>query len=129
MSDASEIRQESADRVTVAARLYLRKAATFANPERDVICRSLALSSDSFRRAHTWVTRFEVSFAVGTLLALFGVFAIFGDNPRWVPAVVIVAALIILGIPAIKVYRVAWQSLDVAVGACAVANEGGESER
>ncbi|MCP3799727.1 hypothetical protein NLX83_10700 [Allokutzneria sp. A3M-2-11 16] len=125
MTSRPEVSQVAVDRVVAAGMLYAGAAAQLANPERETVCHALGKTSESFRLAHKAIGRFELGFTYGVILALFCVLSIFGDVPRWVPASLGIAAIVVLGVPAIKAYRAAWKLLDVAVGACVVASKGG----
>jgi hypothetical protein len=125
MTGRPEVSQAAVDRVVAAGMLYTSEAARLANPERETVCQALGKTSEPFRLAHKAISRFELGFASGSILALFCVLSIFGEVPRWVPASLGVAAIVVLGVPAIKAYRAAWKLLDVAVGACVVASKGG----
>lgn len=125
MSDFSDIDTSALDRIVGAADVLFRAAEPPGSPERHFVCEQLGQRSKLFRRAHAWVNLFEKTFAVGGLLLLFGVLLLLGETALWIPVALVVAGSLVLGISAIQVYRVAWQALDIAVGAYVVATGGG----
>lgn len=128
MANTSEPDPIALGRVVGAADVLLRAASRLVDAERDLVCRHLSERSEMFRRAHGWTKLLGLAFLVGPLLLLFAVIAGFVGAPALVSMTSANAAVVITGVPAIQVYRVARNALDIAVGAYLVALERGNRE-
>lgn len=62
--------------------------------------------------------------ALSLLFFVASVIAIFGGCPRIFLAATILSSLLLIGIPAFRLHRVAWQALNVSAGVYAIALKG-----
>ncbi|GLZ32425.1 hypothetical protein Lesp02_46130 [Lentzea sp. NBRC 105346] len=60
---------------------------------------------------------FVPMFVTGTLAVLGGVLVAVLGGPFWVAAVLLPVGVTAAGVPAIKIWQVTWQMLDIAVAA------------
>jgi hypothetical protein len=95
VDDFGEFELRVLDRVIGAADMMLALTMPLPAVERRLLCKRLGERSAEFRRAHLWVQVFRSTFALGLLLGLSAALTLAGNAPMWVPAVLIVVALVV----------------------------------
>ncbi|GDY32632.1 hypothetical protein [Gandjariella thermophila] len=78
----------------------------------------LAAASPLLRCWLRWTRVFPAVFVLGGLLQLGGLLAVLAEVDPAVPSVLLLGGALPPAAVAVQLWRIAWQSLDIAVGAC-----------
>ncbi|QFU94684.1 hypothetical protein YIM_47795 [Amycolatopsis sp. YIM 10] len=104
--------------------VFARAAASIPERDRVVVWRELTDESRPFRFAYWWATSFGKLFALGLLLFVASIVAILGDYSRVFLIATLLTSAILVGLPAVKLHRIAWQALNLSAGVYVVALKG-----
>ncbi|MET8846596.1 hypothetical protein [Amycolatopsis sp. NPDC004625] len=111
-------------KVAVTGEVFARAAASISDPDRVIVWRELTKESQPLRVAYRWATSFGKLFTLGVLFFVASVVALFGDySPFFLVAILTVSAILV-GLPAVKLHRIAWQALNLSAGVYVVALKG-----
>ncbi|QWF85812.1 hypothetical protein [Amycolatopsis sp. CA-230715] len=92
--------------------------------DRVLVWRALTGHIRPLRVAYWWATAFRTFFTLACLFFIASLIAILGDYSRAILIATLSASAVLMGLPAITLHRVAWQALNVSVGAYVVARDG-----
>ncbi|WP_215548391.1 hypothetical protein [Amycolatopsis sp. CA-230715] len=97
-------------------------------PERDrvIVWHHLTYESRPIRVAYWWATSFGKFFTIGVLFFVTSIVAVFGDYSSVFLIATLSTSAVLIGLPAVKLHRIAWQALNLAAGVYAVALKGVE---
>ncbi|WIV59074.1 hypothetical protein [Amycolatopsis nalaikhensis] len=111
-------------KVANTGEVFARAAASIPERNRVIVWRELTEESRPFRIAYRWATSFGKLFTLGMLFFAGSVVALFGDySPFFLFATLTVSAILV-GLPAVKLHRIAWQALNLSAGVYVVALKG-----
>ncbi|WP_143202478.1 hypothetical protein [Amycolatopsis sp. CB00013] len=119
-SNAATARQK----VATTGEVFARAAASIPERDRVMVWRELTDESRPFRVAYRWATSFGKLFTLGVLFFVASIVALLGDYSRVVLVATLSASAILVGIPAVKLHRIAWQALNLSAGVYVVALKG-----
>jgi len=117
-------RSNAVRKVANTGEVFAHAAASLSDCARVDLFRDLTSGIPPIRAAYFWATAFGRMCTLSLLFFVASVVAIFGDYPRIFLAATILSSLLLVGIPAFRLHRVAWQALNVSVGVYAIALKG-----
>ncbi|WP_406639193.1 hypothetical protein [Amycolatopsis sp. WGS_07] len=119
-SSAAAARRKTA----MTGEAFACEAASIPDRDRMNIWRELAAESEPFRFAYRWAASFGKLFVFGVLLFAASLVALLGDYSRFLLAATLLSSAILVGLPALKLHRIAWQALNLSAGVYLAALKG-----
>ncbi|MFB9687284.1 hypothetical protein [Amycolatopsis plumensis] len=114
----------AAHKVALTGEVFARAGADIPEGDRVSVWYYLTCESRPIRVAHWWASSFGKFFTLGVLFFVMSIFVILGERSPVFLVATLSASAILIGLPAIKLHRVAWQALNVAAGLYAIALKG-----
>jgi len=117
----------AARKVAITGEVFARAGAEIPERDRVSVWYHLTYESRPIRVAYWWATSFGRFFTLGFLFFVGSIFAILGECSPVYLITTLSVSVTLIGLPAVKLHRVAWQALNVAAGLYAVALKGAKN--
>lgn len=114
----------AAHKVALTGEVFARAGADIPERDRVSVWCHLTYESQPIQVAYWWATAFGKFFTLGILFFVASIFVILGEYSPVFLVVTLSVGAILIGLPAVKLHRVAWQALNVAAGLYVVALKG-----
>ncbi len=111
-------------KVAATGEVFANAGASIPARDKVTVWRELTAASRPLRVAYWWATIFGKLLVFALLFFAASIFAILGDYSRVVVVVTLSASAILVGLPAVKLHRIAWQALNLSAGVYVVALKG-----
>jgi hypothetical protein len=111
-------------KVTATGEVFANAGASIPEHDKVIVWRGLAAAGRPFRVAYRWATSFGKLFMLALLFFLASIVAIIGDYSRLFLIATLSTSAILVGLPAVKLHRIAWQAPNLSAGVYVVALKG-----
>ncbi|MEV5721182.1 hypothetical protein AB0L41_45575 [Amycolatopsis mediterranei] len=117
----------AAHKVALTGEIFARAGTDIPERDRVDVWYHLNCESRPIRAAYWWATSFGKLFTLGLLLFVVSIFVMLGEYSPVFLITTLSVSMTLIGLPAVKLHRVAWQALNVAAGLYAVALKGAKN--